>query len=211
MCDSVFVRWSADHRNRISVELQDNNDGLEWVREDLAAAGCEFFSTDPVIRSVFGLGELHRGEDAEAYCKTMRKAHLEALRTGDHVFFMVHGEHSGHSFWFTPSGAPRPRFSDSWIAGIVVVNRSSWKRNFPNRPASRLVAARFLDEMADYIEHEINGEVFEFVFSGDDGCFASPGFLTEDDAIRAALEEHPECRFADDDFEETRSYRLKAA
>lgn len=205
------TRWSADHLKKIEVRLAENAEGLDWVHEDFRQAGCAFFTTDPVLRSEFHLPELPRNDEARrVYRRQMKKALLDAIRAGDHVFYMVHGEHSCDAFWFQDTDAPRPRFSDSWLAGFVIVNREAWKQVFTGRPASRKVVGRWLDQMAEYIEHEINGWVYEYRFAdlAEDEDYWSNGFLSEEEALAAAIEEHPECAYTDDAFEEATTYRL---
>lgn len=212
MCE-FETRWSADHCEKIEIGYAEDSCGLDWVFEDLSDAGCEVFSTDPVIRSAFRLADLPLEDEAiRDHQRQMKKTVLDAYRQGDHVFFMVHGEHSYHSFWFQDSGAPRPRFSDSWICGFSVVRRKAWREFFPNRPASRWVVRRWLDRMASYVEAQLNGWIYEAAHTDKHGCCSClTGFLSPEEALEEALREFPECRFSEDDFERSVSYRLRGS
>lgn len=207
MPNDLLTRWSSDHQKSVSVHHQQNR--LDWLLDDLVIAGCTFYSTDPVLCHEFGIDVPTNDEARYQRRKEMNQAILEALRAGNHVFYMVHGEHSYTRFYFTDSARPMPRFSDAWLAGFVIVDRNQWKTC--HQCAARSVVAQWLSVMAQYIEHELNGWLYEYCYQDQQlgESYVSGGYLSSEDALKDAQDEHPECCYSDDDFFTT--YTLRAA
>lgn len=207
MPNNLLTRWSSDHQKSISVHFQERP--LDWLRDELASVGCTFFSNDPVLCHEFGLLVPEDDETRRLRRKQMDNALLEAFQSGNHVFYMVHGEHSATSFRFTDTARPLPRFSDAWIAGFVIVNRQQWRTY--HQCAARSVVSKWLSEKAQYVEHELNGWLYEYWYQdqqqGD--SYVSDGYLSPEEALTAALSEYPECCHTKDDF--ITSYALRGA
>lgn len=100
MLDIQYTRYDATRTRKIYVQYQDFFD--ETAMQDVVYFGLRIYTRNDSVAEIFGVETAK--DDA-----VVRAAHLEALRRGDHVFFMEFGRHSGE--WFRlhqtrPTAAP---------------------------------------------------------------------------------------------------------
>lgn len=210
----LAVRLSADHQSRIEVHYKDEKS--EFYYDWMSEMGVQWYVKQPELRSLTGLPDVDFRLTGERYefDRECRAALDAALKSGDPVLWVIFGEHSMYSFRFAESGEHPPRFSDSWLTGFVVINRRKWRKALPNVPCTKATCLKFLQENFEpVIEADLNGTVKECLFTNEEegeGYWFGE-FLTVEEALQAALEEHPECRYEESDFDVTVEYRLKKA
>ena len=210
----LAVRFSADHQSRIDVLYKDEKSQFyyDWMSE----LGVQWFVKQPELRSLNGLPEINFRSDDEClrFEQRSRAAMAAALKKDNPIIWVVFGEHSMFSFHFSLSGEPRPKFSDSWVTGFVVIDRKKWLKALPKVPCTPESCLAFLREHFEpVIEADLNGTVKECLFTNEEegeGYWFGE-FLTVEEALLAALEEHPECRYEESDFDVNVEYRLKKA
>ena len=74
---------------------------------------------------------------------------LEAIRVGDHVFYIEYGDHSAK--WFRIRQNRPKRDWDSGCAGVIIANRDGWHRTFPQETFAKThVFKRFSSLFDEY-------------------------------------------------------------
>lgn len=110
MLDSQYIRYDATRTRKITVQYQDFFD--ETAMQDVVYFGLRIYTCIDSVAEIFGV-------ETEKDDAVVRAAHLEALRRGDHVFFMEFGRHSGD--WFRLHQTRPTRSWDSACCGICIV------------------------------------------------------------------------------------------
>lgn len=209
----ITKRFSSDHQSRIEVHFQ--SETYRYMYDEMKKAGCKFFVKQPELRSRLRLEEIDfNSYDAKkAYMREAKAAELAALKAGDPVVWVGFGKHSGNWVEFLEKYVPRTDF-DFWVTGFVVVKREIWNAWWNGkRPCTKATVMQYLQDWQPYITADLNGELCEWRYvNGHDGeDFWDGPFLCEDEALEAALNLHPECRYKSSDFDEIVEYSLKTA
>ena len=211
MYDPIAVRWSANHQSRVEVHYM--TEKSEFVYDLMKEIGLKWYVRQPHVRSLIGLSEINfrSGDECRRFLQRSRAAMAAALKKDDPIIWVVFGEHSMYSFRFSLSGEPRPKFSDTWVTGFVVVDRKKWRKALPEVPCTAESCLAYLREHCEpVIDADLNGTLKTCRYvdeeEGDDHWFGE--FLDADDALKEALLEHPECKYRNEDFDVTVEYRL---
>ena len=199
MFDNNFIRYDADHRQRIVVDYQDHRD--DTVEETTKAFGLRVLTCNHAVADIFGV-------DVEADENVLRSAQLEAIRTGEHVFFIEYGSHS--SDWFKLRLGRPARGWDSGFCGIIIVPHDAWLEAMPRKTyAKRFVYQTLCDEFDERVTANLNGWIYEAYVETDDGCIGFSGYLSEEEALADAMAEFPDIKYGEDDFEAVTTYQLR--
>lgn len=199
MFDINFIRYNADHRQRIVVDYQDHRD--DTVEETAKAFGLRVLTCNHAVADIFGV-------DVEADENVLHAVQLEAIKTGEHVFFIEFGSHS--SDWFKLRLARPARDFDSGFCGIIVVSHDAWLKAMPRKTyAKRFVYQTLCDEFNERVTANLNGWVYEACAETDDGCFCFPGFLEQEEALALAMAEFPDIKYREEDFAAITTYTLR--
>lgn len=198
--DDVCIKWSADHVNLIRVGLAAEQSIYPQIRSICRVA--TLCLRDSKIKAIF---------EEEGECepeKAMKKLELEAIAKGDFVFRIVHGYHSAHSFRFAERDFRLEDPWDSWIAGVIVVHREAFRRETGMIPLYAVVK-NWLSEQAQWINAYLNGWLYGWEFEDAESFEdSSENFLSPDDALRDAMQCHPECVHDEGEFAKYTAYRL---
>lgn len=138
MFDINFIRYDADHLQRIVVDYQDHRD--DTVEETAKAFGLRVLTCNHAVADIFGV-------DVEADENVLRAAQLEAIKTGEHVFFIEFGSHS--SDWFKLCLGRPARGFDSGFCGIIVVPHDAWLEAMPRKTYAKPKALRSVQRTRD--------------------------------------------------------------
>lgn len=198
----MYICFDASHRSLIEVVHQDFED--DTAREDIRYFGLEILTGNEILADVLGVEPVQ--DEA-----LIRRRHLEAIRKGDHVFFMEMGKHSAYAFRICRS---RPsRNWDSGCAGIVIVPREAWFNAFPRSTYAQCHVFKVIDDaLSERVTAILNGWIYCAQVTTEDGdSFCIPGFLSAEEALESAMSEYPEIRYSEDDFEEKTVWKLKTA
>lgn len=199
MFDINFIRYDADHSQRIVVDYQDHRD--DTVEETAKAFGLRVLTCNHAVADIFGV-------DVEADENVLRVAQLEAIKTGEHVFFIEFGSHS--SDWFKLCLGRPARSFDSGFCGIIVVPHDAWLEAMPRKTyAKRFVHQKLCEAFNERVTANLNGWVYEARAETDDGCFCFPGFLDQEGALAAAMAEFPDIKYREEDFAAITTYTLR--
>ena len=198
-----YTRWNESHTKAICVAYQEESSW--YLREDRAALGVDVITCNPVVAEMFGV-EVDDQKDS-----ILKSSILEAIKNGDHVFYIEFGEHSG--CWCHLHDDRPQRTWDSGFCGVVVVRRKAWLEAMPGRTFARSYVSQILHESWDReIDAYLNNGFYKAYLEGsedDDDYTCWSDFITPEEAIKAAQQEYPEIVYSDDDFEEVRLYTLK--
>ena len=214
MYSPLAQRFSADHRACVEVYYQ--SEVFDYAYTDMSNAGLDFYVKQPQLRSRLGQEKLdfHSYDEMHAFMEEAEAAKLAALKADDPIIWVVFGDHSGYWIDFKETSDPMPQFSDSWVTGFCVAKRKIWDLYWQGkRPCTKDTVMEFLQEWKPYLTEDLNGSLCEWRYCGgmDEDDYWSDGYLGVDEALNAALSEHPECRYKESDFDKIVKYRLKAA
>lgn len=181
------------------MDYQDHRD--DTVEETAKVFGLRVLTCNHAVADIFGV-------DVEADENVLRAAQLEAIKTGEHVFFIEFGSHS--SDWFKLClGRPACGF-DSGFCGIIVVPHDAWLEAMPRKTyAKRFVHQKLCETFIERVTANLNGWVYEARAETDDGCFCFPGFLDQEEALAAAMAEFPDIKYREEDFAAITTYTLR--
>ena len=203
MYEETFITVRYDFLRTSKIELHRQTDEIDVYREMLNV-GCVPYLKQPELRDRFGLEPLNlwSSEERAAFERDSKAALLNAYASGDHVFWLLFGKHSGYTVRIFDVCRKPPRFSDAWIAGFIVVRREAWNwsRNrfwpsFSYIPCSKYVVAKFLADCAETIEADLNGSLVSWRYVSWDKDYWCLGFSSEEEALADAQSLHPECRY----------------
>ena len=203
MYEETFITVRYDFLRTSKIELHRQTDGIDVYR-NMLDAGCVPYLKQPELRDRFGLEPLNlwSSEETAAFERESKAALLDAYASGDHVFWLLFGKHSGYTVRIFDVCRKPPRFSDAWIAGFIVVRREAWNRarnrcwpSFPCIPCSKYVVAKFLAECAETIEADLNGSLVAWRYVSWKKDYWCLGFSSEEAALADAQRLHPECRY----------------
>ena len=181
------------------MDYQDHRD--DTVEETAKAFGLRVLTCNHAGADIFGV-------DVEADENVLRSAQLEAINTGEHVFFIEFGSHS--SDWFKLR-LVRPAWNfDSGFSGIIVVPHDAWLEAMPRKTyAKRFVHQKLCEAFNERVTANLNGWVYEARAETDDGCICFPGFLDQEGALATAMAEFPDIKYREDDFAAITTYQLR--
>lgn len=181
------------------MDYQDHRD--DTVEETAKAFGLRVLTCNHAVADIFGV-------DVEADENVLHAVQLEAIKTGEHVFFIEFGSHS--SDWFKLRLARPARDFDSGFCGIIVVSHDAWLKAMPRKTyAKRFVYQTLCDEFNERVTANLNGWVYEACAETDDGCFCFPGFLEQEEALALAMAEFPDIKYREEDFAAITTYTLR--
>ncbi len=199
----TFINVRYDLLRTSKIELHHQPDEIDVYR-DMLDAGCVPYLKQPELRDRFGLEPLNlwSSEESAAFERESKAALLNAYASGDHVFRLLYGKHSGYTIRMLNACQRPPRFLDAWIAGFIVVRREAWNRagnrlrtQFSCIPCSKLVVAKFLTDCAATIEADFNGSLIAWRYVSQSKDYWGIGFASEEAALADAQAMHPECRY----------------
>lgn len=181
------------------MDYQDHRD--DTVEETAKAFGLRVLTCNHAVADIFGV-------DVEADENVLRSAQLEAINTGEHVFFIEFGSHS--SDWFKLR-LVRPAWNfDSGFSGIIVVPHDAWLEAMPRKNyAKRFVHQKLCEAFNERVTANLNGWVYEARAETDDGCICFPGFLDQEGALATAMAEFPDIKYREEDFAAITTYPLR--
>lgn len=203
MYEVTFITVRYDLLRTSKIELHHQTDEIDVYR-DMLDVGCVPYLRQPQLRDRFGLEPLSlwSSEELAAFERASKAALLDAYASGDHVFWLLYGKHSGYTIRILDTCERLPRFSDAWIAGFIVVRREACNRarnrlwpQFSCIPCSKLVAAKFLADCAETIEADLNGSLVAWRYASQSKDYRGIGFTSEEAALADAQALHPECRY----------------
>ena len=199
MLDSQYIRYDATRNRKISVRYQDFFD--ETAMQDVVYFGLRIYTRNDSVAEIFGV-------ETEKDDAVVRAAHLEALRRGDHVFFMEFGRHSGD--WFRLHQTRPTRSWDSACCGICIVPHDKWLNAMPRKTyAKTFVFKTLCDAFNERVTGILNGWVYEAIVTFEDGdSFSMANFLSPEEALECAMSEYPDIKYSEWDFECEQVYRL---
>ena len=164
------------------MDYQDHRD--DTVEETAKAFGLRVLTCNHAVADIFGV-------DVEADENVLRSAQLEAINTGEHVFFIEFGSHS--SDWFKLR-LVRPAWNfDSGFSGIIVVPHDAWLEAMPRKTYASALSIKSFEARAET----------------DDGCICFPGFLDQEGALATAMAEFPDIKYREEDFAAITTYPLR--
>lgn len=200
-----YTRWDKTHQKSIHVEYQCFES--EIVRYDRAYFDLTVVTCNPMLAHVFGVETDDRNDSR------LRETIDNAIRVGDHVFYLEFGEHS--AYWAHLCDGRPARDWDSGFAGVIVVHREAWLKAMPGKTFARSYVSRVLHKaFGERLTAELNGWVYEAHIDDPDdpdACYSMGDFLDPEEALKAAMLERPDICYKDDDFDEEVTYSLKAA
>ena len=203
MYEETFITVRYDFLRTSKIELHRQTDGIDVYR-NMLDAGCVPYLKQPELRDRFGLEPLNlwSSEETAAFERESKAALLDAYASGDHVFWLLFGKHSGYTVRIFDVCRKPPRFSDAWIAGFFVVRREAWNwsrnRLWPQLsciPCSKYVVARYLAECAETIEAHLNGSLVTWRYVSWKKEHWGLVFTSEEAALADALAMHPKCSY----------------
>ena len=201
MCTSYFNeyrRFNEDHSLSITVSYDEL--AVDDLQGDVQYFGFDFLTTNAVLAKTLGVEQVSQ--------TAITHQQLEALATGDHVFFLRMGEHSGYYFDITLS---RPqRDWDSGCVGLLIVRHQKWFASMPRSTfAKSFVFKKVRELFAERISNTLNGWIYRADVMEDgeyvDGCC---GCLTCEDALEQMQRAFPQILYKEDDFTVASSYSL---
>lgn len=178
MCDSGICRCDAT-----TIRIRPYIGTDELVMEDRKTLGLKVFTPNPYLGGIFGV-------NLEDDYEVVQKAMLEAIRVGDHVFYIEYGDHSAK--WFRIRQNRPKRDWDSGCAGVIIANHDGWHRTFPQETFAKThVFKRFSSLFDEYVTAILNGWLWEAeVLDEEEEAFYGP-FLSQEEAMEAMAKEYP--------------------
>lgn len=199
-----ITKWNAAHTASINVD---------HASVELIISEMHHLVHEPVDKGLFSIHIGSRkaagwiGVAAENR-EQIINAHQAALERGDFVFYVGSGEHGivmfglfdkqPHSDW------------DSACTGIWVVSREGFMTHFGVQEVDRdAVKAQVINRLNEWIAPLINGSVYEGMYAGEEDGITFGPYLTEADGLADLQAQYPECKYNEEDFEKTVTYRLR--
>lgn len=193
----LITRYDAHHAARIEISHQ-QDDFMAGPLQEIENFGFQICTICDALAFALDLKKVEQ--------KEIDKALLKAIAAGDRYFFIEYGKHS--SEWVRFSAEKPPRDWDSGCAGLLVWPREKWRACFSNRPYVSGCAMAVLTEFSAYLTAAFNGWLYQYDVYNADGSheLLGTGFLTEDEALKAAQAEYPEIKYKEDEFTTIASY-----
>lgn len=149
--------FSADHSESLSFEY--SSESADAAIQDWTMMGARFFITNTRLAEISGFEETDYSE--------AKKAFLEAVKNGDHVFGINAGDHSLYWFRFSQnSDAEVDRWDGFRGLNFVVVNKEKFMEAFPRMAYARRLVFNRLKEMEEYFNAAINGNLIDVFYEG---------------------------------------------
>lgn len=189
--NTSFTRYDAHHAAKIEVLPQQEPDNQASL--DCEYMGIRVLTTLPMLAEAFGVEAVEVEE--------INRRELEAIRKGDRVFFLEFGRHS--ACWFRVRRVRPSSDWDSGCAGIMIVNRDAWLSAFPGSTFAEGRVFKVLDDaFSERVTADLNGWLYTALVTEADGeTMVYGGFLSEEEALKWAMTDHPDIRYAEEDFD----------
>ena len=196
----ITVRYDLLQTSKIEIHHQTEN---PYVCDSMLAMGCVPYVKQPELRALFGLTPLNlwSSKETAAFDRKSKAALLSAYEAGDHVFWILFGDHGGYTIRMFDTCVKPPRFSNARIAGFIVVRREVWNRarkhwpRYSHAPCAKYVVANFLKECAETIEAQLNRSLISWRYVSWTEDYWTVDFTSPAAALADALSRHPECRY----------------
>lgn len=195
-----LTRWDATHTKSIKIDYQQEFFDSP-IKDDAKYFGLTILTGHERVADVFGA-------ELEKDSSVIDRAVLDAIATGDHVFYIEYGRHS--SEWVhILDGLPK-RTWDAGCAGVILVHKDAWHDAMPRHTFVRKYVARVLEEaFSERVTAYLNGWVYEATIKDEDDCVYLDGYLSPKDALKDAMSLYPEICYKPADFDVTISYCLR--
>ena len=208
--------WDAAHQNSATVQPVDGSwsDYGLVLKEDFKALGVQVWPVHEAVGEALDAESCEsasrQGIDSEErWMQAFNEASGTAKKTEDLILYVQLIDHSCYGLQVTNS----PERLDQWdgsVGAVLLCSRKGWEEAFGNkRSFNEENVMNAVQEDVAFLEHYMNGWLWEVVYDIDGDCYSSGPFLDEESARKSLIEDgHPEICFDADDFEEHVEYSL---